>query len=87
MYPLGAGLAAFLIGVPLADQLTVAKTVLGTVAGTFVLVALLHTLSGGPLEEPEHVASHFQAVPVPVVLSVGRDHSSLAAGPGLFMRF
>lgn len=87
MYPLGTGLLALLIGARLADDVVVAKTVLGTVAGTFLVVALINGLSGGVVEPPQKSASTFEAMPVPVVMTAGRGNDSLAAGPGLFMRF
>lgn len=87
MYPLGTGLLALLIGSRLADDVVVAKTVLGTIGGTFFLIALVNGLSGGPMEPPQHSASTFQAIPVPVVMTAGRGNDSLAAGPGLFLRF
>jgi hypothetical protein len=87
MYPLGTGLVALLIGSRLADDVVVAKTVIGTVAGTFLLVALINGLSGGVTEPPQKSASAFQAMPVPVVMSAGRGNDSIAAGPGLFLRF
>lgn len=87
MFPLGTGLVALLIGSRLADDVIVAKTVLGTVAGTFLLVALINGLSGGITEPPQRSASTFQAMPVPVVMTAGRGNDSIAAGPGLFLRF
>ena len=68
-------------------SLVVAKTVLGTVAGTFFLVALINGLSGSSIESPQPSASTVQAIPVPVVMTAGRGNDSLAAGPGLFLRF
>jgi hypothetical protein len=87
MYPLGTGLVALLIGARLADDVVVAKTVLGTVAGTFFIVALINGLSGGIVEPPRKSASTFEAMPMPVVMTAGRGNDSLAAGPGLFLRF
>jgi hypothetical protein len=87
MYPLGTGALALLIGSRLADEVVVAKTVLGTVAGTFLVVALINGLSGSVTEPPQKSASTFQAIPVPVVMTAGRGNDSLAAGPGLFLRF
>lgn len=90
--PLGAGLLALLVGARLTDDdVLVAKATLGTMAGTFVLVTLASIMSGDPANPPEQVAasssSTVQAMPVPVVLAAGRDNRSLAAGPGLFLRF
>lgn len=86
-FPLGTGLLALLIGARLADDVVVAKTVLGTVAGTFLVVALINGLSGGLMGPSQASASTFQAMPVPVVMTAGRGNDSLAAGPGLFLRF
>jgi hypothetical protein len=87
MYPIGAGLTALLIGSRLADEVVVAKTVLGTIAGTFVVIALVSGLSSGTVEPPQRSASTLQAMPVPVVMTAGRGNNSLATGPGLFLRF
>lgn len=87
MYPLGAGLIALGLGTRLADEVVVAKTVLGTVAATYLIVSLAHMLTPADEEVPQRTASTFQAVPVPVVMSAGRGNDSLAAGAGLFMRF
>jgi hypothetical protein len=86
-FPLGTGLLALAIGSRLADGVTVAKTVLGTMAGTFLVVALFNVLAGSPPETMQSSASTFQAMPVPVVMSAGRDNQGLAAGPGLLLRF
>lgn len=87
LYPLGTGLAALLIGSRFADDVVVAKTVLGTVGATFLIVALFNSLAGDVSEPPQKSASSFEAVPVPVVMTAGRGNDSLAAGPGLFLRF
>ena len=55
--------------------------------GTFFVVALINGLSGGVPEPPQKSASTFQAMPMPVVMTAGRGNDSLAAGPGLFLRF
>jgi hypothetical protein len=87
LYPLGAGLIALGLGTRLADEVVVAKTVLGTVAATYLIVSLAHMLTPADEEIPQRSASTLQAVPVPVVMSAGRGNDSLAAGAGLFMRF
>jgi hypothetical protein len=87
LYPLGAGLLALGLGSRLADGVVVAKTVLGTVAATFLIVTLAHAVTPPTGESPQRSASTFEAVPVPVVMSAGRGNDSLAAGAGLFMRF
>ncbi len=87
MYPLGTGLTALLIGARLADEVLVAKTVLGTVAGTFFLIALVNALSDGPVEPQERSTSTIQAMPVPVVLAAGRHNTGLAVGPGVSIQF
>ncbi|MBN1207207.1 MAG: hypothetical protein JXB05_20145 [Myxococcaceae bacterium] len=88
-YPLGTGLLALLLGSRLADNVLVAKAMLGTIAGTFAIVGMVNLLSGAPVEAPQASASaeSFEAMPVPVVMTAGRNHDSLAAGPGLFVRF
>jgi hypothetical protein len=91
MFPLGMGALALLIGSRLdVSQATVAKTVAGTVGGTFALTVLLTVLSSDVPTQQDlraEAGSGLQAVPVPVVVPAGRDNRSLAAGPGLFMRF
>ena len=42
---------------------------------------------GEPTEKDSLRRADFQVMPVPVVLAAGRDKSSIATGPGLFMRF
>ncbi|MFL5348445.1 MAG: hypothetical protein ACJ8AT_26920 [Hyalangium sp.] len=87
LYPLGAGLTALLLGARLADEVVVAKTVLGTVAGTYFLIAVANALTHDPNEPQERSASTVQAVPVPVVLAAGRHNTGLAVGPGLSIQF
>jgi hypothetical protein len=86
-YPLGAGTLALLLGSRFADGVTVAKTMLVTMGGTFFVVGLIHALSANVPEPTRASASTFQAVPVPVVMAAGRSNEGIAAGPGLFMRF
>jgi hypothetical protein len=87
-FPLATGSVALLIGSRLADGVTVAKTVLVTMGGTFFVVGLINALSAhSSSQEMSPSASTFQAMPVPVVLSAGRRNEGLAAGAGLFMRF
>jgi hypothetical protein len=91
VFPLGMGALALLVGSRLdVSQATVAKTVAGTVGGTFALTVLLTVLSSDVPTQQDlraEARSGPQAVPVPVVMPAGRDNRSLAAGPGLFMRF
>ena len=89
LFPMGMGLAALLVGSRLdVSDVTVARTVLGTVAGTFAITVLLSALAPeGPTQRDARAESDFQPVPVPVVVPAGRGNSALAAGPGLFMRF
>lgn len=88
-YPLGAGLVALLVGAKFASNgATVAKTVLGTVGGTFGLIALLTVLSDTqPTPSEARASEDAQAVPVPVMIPAGRRNEALAAGAGLFVRF
>ncbi|MBZ4422296.1 hypothetical protein [Myxococcus sp. RHSTA-1-4] len=89
LFPVGMGLTALLVGSRLdVSDVTVAKTVLGTVAGTFAITVLLSALSPDePTQRDARADSAFQPVPVPVVMPAGRGNDALAAGPGLFMRF
>lgn len=89
LFPAGMGLVALLVGSRLdVSNVTVAKTVLGTVAGSFAITVLLSALSPDePTQQDRQTARAFQPVPVPVVVPAGRGHNALAAGPGLFMRF
>jgi hypothetical protein len=87
LFPLATGSMALLLGSRLADGVTVAKTVLVTMGGTFFVVGLINVLSADSLESPSPSASTFQAMPIPVVMSAGRGNEGLAVGPGLFMRF
>jgi hypothetical protein len=89
-FPLLTGTVALLLGTRFADGVTVAKTMLITMGGTFLLVGLINGLSAYStenFESSERSASSFQAMPVPVVMSAGRGNEGIAAGPGLFMRF
>ncbi|MFP2933225.1 hypothetical protein ACLESO_50385, partial [Pyxidicoccus sp. 3LG] len=90
VFPVGMGLAALLVGSRLdVSDATVAKTVLGTMAGTFAITVLLNALAPeGPTQQDRLRADGgFQPVPVPVVVPAGRGNNAVAAGPGLFMRF
>ena len=89
LFPMGMGLAALLVGSRLdVSDVTVAKTVLGTVAGTFAITVLLSALAPeGPTQRDRRADSSLQAVPVPVVVPAGRGNEAVAAGAGLFMRF
>jgi hypothetical protein len=89
LVPVGMGLAALLVGSRLdVSDVTVAKTVLGTVAGTFAITVLLSALApDGPTQQNARAESAFQPVPVPVVVPAGRRNEAVAAGPGVFMRF
>jgi hypothetical protein len=87
VFPLATGSLALMLGSRFADGVTVAKTVLVTMGGTFFLIGLINVLSANSVEPTSSSASTFQAIPVPVVMSAGRGNEGLAAGPGLFMRF
>jgi hypothetical protein len=89
LFPMGMGLTALLVGSRLdVSNVTVAKTVLGTVAGTFAITVLLSALApDGPTQRERRADGSFQPVPVPVVVPAGRGNDAVAAGPGLFMRF
>jgi hypothetical protein len=86
--PIGAGLVAGGITSRITDdRSTVAYVTLGAVG--FTTLVMLTTVAYIAIRgTPEESASNsFQVVPVPVVVSAGRDNAGIAAGPGLFLRF
>jgi hypothetical protein len=90
-----AALTVIPIGVTLgvlraADSLSNAATgtvMLVSISGAFLLTAAFIYFSDTSTPEELSRASGFQAVPIPVVVPAGRRNDSLAAGPGLLMRF
>lgn len=58
-----------------------------TMGGSFLITTAVTTLNGSPEPQALSRASGLQAVPVPVLIPAGRGSGSIAAGPGLFMRF
>ncbi len=75
------------LAAPLAGRATAGRVVLTTLSATFMLTALVTVLT---YEPPQATSAPFSAVhlsPMPVLIPAGRDQRSLAAGPGLFMRF
>ncbi len=87
LVPLGVGTTMLWLGSILADGTTVPLTAMAGMVTSFALTLLLTSDPGVPTERDNVRRADFQAVPVPVVLATGRDKSSLAAGPGLFVRF
>lgn len=87
LLPLGVGATMLWLGSALADGTTVPLTAMAGIVTSFALTLLLTSDPGVPTERDSIRRADFQAVPVPVVLATGRDKSSLAAGPGLFVRF
>jgi hypothetical protein len=87
LVPLGVGATMLFLGSALADGTTVPLTAMAGIVTSFALTFLLTSDPGVPTEREGLRRADFQAVPVPVVMATGRDHSSLAAGPGLFVRF
>ncbi|HSP80100.1 MAG TPA: hypothetical protein VLQ93_16335, partial [Myxococcaceae bacterium] len=86
---LGVGSALLLLGTALADGPAVPLTAMGGIAATFgvTLLATAEQPPGAVALQRHQGASTLQALPVPVVMSAGRRGESLAAGPGLLMRF
>jgi hypothetical protein len=87
LVPLGVGMTMLWLGSSLADGATVPLTAMAGIVTSFALTLLLTSDPGVPTEKDPLRRSDFQAMPVPVVLAAGLDNSSIAAGPGLFMRF
>ncbi|MFL5348444.1 MAG: hypothetical protein ACJ8AT_26915 [Hyalangium sp.] len=87
LVPLGVGASMLWLGSVLADGTTVPLTAMAGIVTSFALTLLLTSDPGVPTERDNVRRADFQAVPVPVVLATGHDKSSLAAGPGLFVRF
>jgi hypothetical protein len=88
LVPIGVGLSMLWLGSILADGTTVPLTALAGVVTSFALTYLLTSDPGVPTErEGSRRLSSVQAMPVPVVMAVGHDKSSVAAGPGLFVSF
>ncbi len=81
----GLGMARLLESI---NERTLYKVLLITMGSTFLITTTFTVLSGGE-SEPQALSrgSGFQAIPVPVVMPAGRGSDSLAAGPGLLMRF
>lgn len=87
LVPIGVGLTMLWLGSAVADGTTVPLTAMAGIATSFALTLLLTSDPGVPTEKEGARRADFQAMPVPVVMAAGRDNSSVAAGPGLFMRF
>jgi hypothetical protein len=87
LVPLGVGSIMLSLGAILADGTTVPLTALAGIITSFALTFLLTSDPGMETERDSLRRADFQAMPVPVVMAAGRDKSSLAAGPGLLMRF
>lgn len=87
LVPLGVGATMLWLGSALADGTTVPLTAMAGIVTSFALTLLLTSDPGVPTEREGVRRADFEAVPVPVVMATGHDKSSLAAGPGLFMRF
>jgi len=87
LVPLGVGSIMLSLGAILADGTTVPLTALAGIITSFALTFLLTSDPGMETEREGLRRADFQAMPVPVVMAAGRDKSSLAAGPGLLVRF
>jgi hypothetical protein len=87
LVPLGVGSSMLFLGSILAEGTTVPLTALAGIVTSFALTFLLTSDPGIPTERDGLRRADFQAMPVPVVMAAGPDKSSLAAGPGLFVRF
>jgi hypothetical protein len=87
LVPLGVGASMYVLGTALGSGTTVPLTTMAGIVTSFALTVLLTSDPGVPTERDSVRRADFQAIPVPVVMATGRDKSSLAAGPGLFVRF
>lgn len=87
LVPLGVGSIMLSLGALLANGTTIPLTALAGIITSFALTYLLTSDPGMVTEREPLRRADFQAMPVPVVMAAGRDRSSLAAGPGLFVRF
>jgi hypothetical protein len=86
--PIGAGLVVGGVASRITDdRSTLIYLTLGTVG--VATLAMITTVAYVAIRgTPEESASNsFKVVPVPVVVSAGRDNAGIAAGPGLFLRF
>lgn len=84
LIPTGMAIA---LAAPLSGNATTGRVVLTTLSASFVITALVSVFTYEPPERERASASAVQLTPMPVVLAAGRDNRSLAAGPGLFVRF
>lgn len=87
LVPLGVGSIMLTMGAVLAEGTTVPLTALAGIVTSFALTFLLTSDPGTVTEQESLRRADFQALPVPVLVTTGRDRGSLAAGPGLFVRF
>ncbi len=84
--PLAAGLGMARL-LETAKEQTLYTVLLITMGSSFLITTAIATLTGGSEPQALSRGSGFQAVPVPVVMPTGRGNGTLAAGPGLLMRF
>jgi len=89
--PIGVGAMMLVGGTALADGVAVPLSALGGVVATFVITALAtaEPPPGAPptLYSRERQSDGIKALPMPVLMRAGRDGNSLAAGPGMLLRF
>ncbi len=85
--PLSVGMATLWVGSRVTDGSTAARTTVIAIGATLALTTLAYALSEPPPAQELARASTVQAIPVPVVMSAGRQDEALAAGPGLLVRF
>jgi len=84
LIPTGMAIA---LAAPLSGNATTGRVVLTTLSASFVLTALVTVFTYEPPARERASASAVQLTPLPVVLAAGRDNRSVAAGPGLLVRF
>lgn len=87
LIPLGVSMTLLGLGAAFADGITVPLSSMAGLVTSFALTLLLTSDPDVPTRQEGLRSADFQVMPVPMVMTAGRDNSSLAAGPGLFVRF
>jgi hypothetical protein len=84
LIPAGMAIA---LAAPLSGNATTGRVVLTTLSASFIITSLVAVFTYEPPATERASASAVHVTPMPVVLAAGRDNRSVAAGPGLFIRF
>jgi hypothetical protein len=84
LIPTGMAIA---LAAPLSGNATTGRVVLTTLTASFVITSLIAVFTYEPPAKERLSSSAVQLTPVPVLLAAGRDNRSVAAGPGVLIRF